>query len=282
MARSPSDATRFTATGPYAASSPSFASSAPRPGGATPFGTQIDFGTAPANETPQQKIQRLRAAASLAKRGTESTFDVAVRVGRVWADRTHRVTAGALIGLTVITGCVATAGITDMLLHNRRRRNEWLAEQQMKTARDTAEAKRAMGRGAATEDQVLLVNRQRAAEESAEARRNRPGVWKRATGWLFSDLSAEEQKGGKLGAAAAATATGISEGLAPTQQPEGQKHDRSVLQAVKEKVDSTRDQGERLGERTLRRGGPLDQEAQLAVDTASNTTRSWLDSVTGR
>ncbi|KAK3640727.1 hypothetical protein LTR22_016846 [Elasticomyces elasticus] len=281
MARSPSDATRFTATGPYAASSNSFASSAPRSGTATLSGTQIDFGSAPAGETPQQKIQRLRAAASLARRGKESTFDTVVRVGRVWADRAHRVTAVGLIGLTVVTACVATAGITDMLLHNRKRRNEWLAEQQARTAKDTAEARRAMAIGSATEDQMLLINRQRAAEEAAEARKNRPGMFKRATGWLFSDLSSEEQKGGRLGAMAAGAGSAVA-AVTPTQRPEGQKHDRSVLQAVEEKLDANRRQGEKVEEVLRPRGGPLDRQAQLVVDTAAGSSRSWMDWVTRR
>ena len=278
MARSPSDATRFTATGPYASSSTSFGSSAPRSSTTTISGTQIDFGTAPAGETPQQKIQRLRAAATAARRGKESTFDTVVRVGRVWADRAHRITATGLIGLTVVAGCVATAGITDMLLHNRRRRNEWLAEKQARTKKDTAEARRAMAAGTATEDQMLLINRERAAEESAEAKRNAPGMFKRATSWLFSDVSAEEQKGGRLGAA---VASAVPAAVAPVQQPEGQKHDRSVLKAVQEKVDSNRRQGEKALETVRPSGGPLDQQAQVVADSASNTSRSWLSRLTG-
>ena len=79
-----------------------------------------------------------------------------------------------------------------MLLHNRRRRSEWLAEQKAKTAHDLAIAKQALAAGAVTEDQMLLINRERAAEEAAEAKRNRPGIFKRATGWLFSDVAKEE------------------------------------------------------------------------------------------
>ncbi|TKA75803.1 hypothetical protein B0A55_06397 [Friedmanniomyces simplex] len=285
MARSPSDATRFTATGPYASSSPSFGSNPhPSPAGAhatTLRGTQIDFGSAPANETPQQKIARLRAAASLARRGKESNFDIAVRVGRVWADRAHRVTALSLLGLTVVSACVATAGITDMLLHNRRRRNEWLAEQQARTARETAEARAAMKGGRATEEQVLLINRERAAEEAREEKRNRPGVMARVKGWLFSDLSKEEQKGGKLGALAAGAGSGAA-AVVPGKEVEGQKHDRSVLQAVEEKLEANRRQGEKVEETVRPFGGPLDRQAQLVVDTASDSSRSWIDWATKR
>jgi predicted TIM-barrel fold metal-dependent hydrolase len=180
MARSPSDATRFTATGPYASSSPSFS---PNPPTSAQTGSQINFGSpAPQNETPQQKIARLRAAAALARSGgKESTYDSVVRVGRIWADRMHRFTAMGLIGLTVVSGMVAVAGITDMLLHNRRRRNEWMAEQRAKSARDLIEAVEARERGEATEDQLLLINRERAAREAEEAKKNST----REDGWVL-------------------------------------------------------------------------------------------------
>lgn len=90
MPRSASDATRFTATGPYIT--------------AKPTGSQLQFGAAaPTDETPQQKIARLRAAAQQARAGQESGFDRVVIVGRRWADRAHRVTTWSLIGLTGVS-----------------------------------------------------------------------------------------------------------------------------------------------------------------------------------
>ncbi|EMC92703.1 hypothetical protein BAUCODRAFT_114540 [Baudoinia panamericana UAMH 10762] len=265
MARSPSDATRFTATGPYASSSTSFNTTAPPSVPPPPkAGTTINFGSAPPNETPQQKIARLRAASQAAKRGTETAFDTTVRVGRIWADRVHRVTATSLIGLTVVSACVAAAGITDMLLHNRRRRNEWLAEKQAESARDLAMAIEAQKAGRASEDQTLLINRERAAMEAAEAKRNQPGILKRTTGWLFSGAEKEEQKGGRLGAGAGALSANS-----------GQRHDRSVLQAVQETVDSHRRQAERIEEVARPLGGPLDQQAQLTIDSLSSS-KTWM------
>lgn len=277
MPRSPSDATRFTATGPYVSAKPS---SNPTSFASNQFGTgagsQIDFGSVPAGESAQQKIARLRAAAAAAKRGNESSFDKIVLRGRVWADRAHRVTAFSLIGLTVVAGAVATAGITDMLLHNRRRRNEWFAEQRAKSARELAEARQAQASGFATEDQMLLINRERAAEEAAEAKKNRPGVFKRTSDWLFSGLSKEEQKGGRLGAAAAAAnASNSAAELLTDEQVSGQRHDRSVLQVVEEKVDANRRQGERVEEVVRPLGGPLDQQAALAADAIISTSKSW-------
>lgn len=272
MPRSPSDATRFTSTGPYVSTKPSsstsFTSSSPS------LGTQINFGSAPAGETPQQKIARLRAAAALAKQGKETAFDKTVRIGRVWADRAHRVTALSLIGLTVVSGAVATAGITDMLIHNRRKRNEWLAQKKAESARDLAVARQAELQGTATEDQILLINRERAAMEADIAKKNQPGMFKRASNWMFSGLSQEEQKGGRLGAEAVAAA----ESAASTAVQDT----RSVIQAVEDKVDSQRGNGEVDQEVLRSAGGPLDRQAQFVVDSASGATKSWTSWLTGR
>ncbi|WPH03075.1 Hypothetical protein R9X50_00594900 [Acrodontium crateriforme] len=281
MARSPSDATHFTSTGPYVSTKPSTGfSSNPSPATA-PIGSRINVGgPAPSGETPQQKIARLRAAAAASKRGSESGMDSAVRIGRVWADRAHRFTAIGLIGLTVVSGIVATAGIGDMLLHNRRRRNEWLAEQQAKTAAETAEAKKALARGDATEDQRLLINREAVAAQAAEEKKNRPGVFTRTTSWLFSGLAKEDQKGGRLGAAASNAADSISETVNAAITTDDSN--TSVLQAVQEKVAANRSQQQRLDQTAPSSGGPLDRHAQATSDAISTTTRSWTSWMTTR
>ena len=275
MPRSPSDATRFTATGPYASSSPNIPSGQQPPSSQPTRGSQISFGApAPENETPQQKIARLRAAAAQSRQSREPGVDKMIRIGRSVADRAHRITAISLIGLTVVTGMVATAGITDMLLHNRRRRNEWLAEKQAQSARDLREAQGALARGEASEDQMLLINRERAAREAEEDRRNRPGVWKRATGWLFGGLAKEEQKGGRLGFG--------GEGKGEGEVLLGEKEDKGVLQAVEEKVEENRRTGERVEEVLRPLGGPLDRQADAAARSVSQNSKSWSSWITGR
>ena len=84
MARSATDATRFTSTTPHAATKPKPVSRNPGPPG----------------ETPQQRVRRLRAAADKARDAQISTFDKFLLRGRVWADKAHRFTAFSLIGLT--------------------------------------------------------------------------------------------------------------------------------------------------------------------------------------
>jgi hypothetical protein len=99
-ARSATEATRFTSTTPHAASKPFYPHSQ-NPGAQA---IAAKAGPAPAGETPQQKVMRLRAAAARAKQQKLTTFDKAVVKGRVFADRAHRFTALTLIGITGMHG----------------------------------------------------------------------------------------------------------------------------------------------------------------------------------
>jgi hypothetical protein len=84
----PTDPTLFTQTGPTATSKAPYK------------GTRIPIEPAPPNETPSQKVARLRAAAQRAKLAQGSTWDRVVHRGRIWADRAHRITATGLIGFS--------------------------------------------------------------------------------------------------------------------------------------------------------------------------------------
>jgi hypothetical protein len=117
------------------------------------------------------------------------------------------------------------------------------------------------------------VNRTRAREEAESARRNRPGILKRSTGWLFGGLSKEERKGGRLGAEA--VQGGREEVL-------GEREDKGVLQAVEEKVEERRRMDEKFEEVLRPMGGPLDREAERTVAAAADTGRSWMSWITGR
>ncbi|QIW95762.1 hypothetical protein AMS68_001280 [Peltaster fructicola] len=249
MPKTAADATRFTATGPYASNMASSTATL------NPSSTRIDFGKAPPNETPQQKIARLRAAAALARRPKEDTFDKVVRIGRRWADRAHRVTALSLLGLTIVSVLVAGAGITDLVLHNRRRRRDWYAEQDLKRAADVQEAKAALGAGTITQDQLLLLGQERAKFEAAEARKNKPGMFKSASNYLFGGLAKEEQKGGRLAAA-------------PQPTP-------SIREQVAEMVQTTQTVAIKTEEAVLPQGGPLDRQAQHIYDAALHQGTSW-------
>lgn len=107
MSRSAADATRFTATGPYASSKPG------APGSGAPYklpsfmskNNSSSSGSNPSQgpagdpqETPKQKVERLRAQAK-ASRMAQSTsrFDRFVDTGREVANKAHKVMVYSLI-----------------------------------------------------------------------------------------------------------------------------------------------------------------------------------------
>lgn len=201
-------------------------------------------------------------------------------MGRVFADRAHRFTALGLIGLTVVAAMVATAGVTDMLLHNRRKRNEWLAEQQARTRRDVKEALAARERGVATDDQMLLINRERVAAEAAEAKKSKPGIFRRVKNSVFGGPSEGQQKTVGLGEGAATADT-----LTIPHIVEREIHDEQsqggVMAAVEQRLGRDRRSGEAIEKAVRPRGGPLDHEAQRIAD-AVQSSASWTSWLSGR
>jgi hypothetical protein len=93
MAKSTGESTRFTATGAWAHT---------KPGGRS---TTLQFADpAPKNETPMQRVKRLREAANRAKMAQVTKWDVAYLYGRMAADFAHRT---AVYGIVFATGMAA-------------------------------------------------------------------------------------------------------------------------------------------------------------------------------
>ncbi|EON65319.1 hypothetical protein W97_04557 [Coniosporium apollinis CBS 100218] len=265
MPRSAADATRFTATGPYAYGKPTSRAST----------IALNSAPAPLNETPQQKVLRLRDAARKARGGQTSTFDRVVTVGRSVADRVHRFTAMTLIGFTGVASVVALFSLGDMIIYNRRKRKEWFNDMREKEARELAAAQEAAALGAADEDQILLINRVRAAQEADAAKKSRPGLFKRITGVFYGGLSQEEQQGGKLNTSIVEQARDAVSNAGEEVKEEG----LGIMRAVEDK----RREGEKAIEahapQVRVNGGPLDQlgaEASVKSEEAKKSWTSWM------
>ncbi|KAF2834772.1 hypothetical protein M501DRAFT_943629 [Patellaria atrata CBS 101060] len=263
MARSAMDATRFTATGPYASSK---FNSPIRP----PASSSVP------GETPQQKVARLRENARRAKLAKESTFDRIVARGRVWADRAHRVTAITLIAATGVAGLVTVFALGDMMIYNRRKRKVWLEEQQVQHARDLAIAKQAMAEGRANDKQILLLNRERAFQESEEAKANKKGVFSGLFGGSEAAGAVKKIKGG---------------GNVEERVDKGIERDEgvAVAKAVDEAEPSSQsvpiEEGRRDTEvRMLPQpaGGNLDRLGKNVATGVSKETKSWTSWIIGR
>lgn len=173
----------------------------------------------------------------------------------------------------------------DMIMHNRRKRGEWLAEQQAKSARELEEARKAAATGIATQQQVLLLNRERAAMEAEEAKKSAKGIFTRMKETLFFSMSEEEQQGGKIGAAARAAQEKAQEKAQEIKQevmPESNQGS-GVVRPVEQKVQDMKRSGAEAVEGVAQPfGGPLDRQAQASVDAVRHQTSSWFSWVTGR
>ena len=286
MPRSATEATRFTSTGPHAqayssASPTSTSSSVP------PRGTTVDYPTSapPPNETPQQKVARLREAARLAKASSEPPLERWIASGRSVADRLHKGTVIGLISLSMICTGMAAYSLGDMMLYNRRKRREFFQEQQRNYDIALQRAVRAEEEGTLTADLALVLNKERAVRIYEEQQARKGGLWKQAKGWVFGGMAMEESPGGRLGKGGfeAEEIKRIAEGrfedggvtMNKLREPGMRETEPEVM--VKEAAVARR-----MGEEARLTGGPLDQMAENVVDDLDRRGRSWWSWATGR
>lgn len=327
MSRSAADATRFTANSPHAYSKPTpinpaspsthSASSTARPhpnARLNPIARTppppIDpkkgpQGKAPPGETAAEKVARLRQARLREREAQRTTWDRVVVRGRVWADRAHKISVYSIVGFSIVATAVAGFALTDMILHNRRKRNAFYAEQHALYGQRLIEAIETEKSGMPLdEDQTLVLNRERARVQAEEAAKER--TWgKRIKGVFIGDLKRDEEGGGqkeekiivpsegeilqKLGVDQAS----ILERAAQAERDAGprptdsggssdggeEKRDGSgILEAVAEK----RREGERAMAAAGVRGGPLDRMAEGAAQAVGGKVHAAEEKVGSR
>lgn len=181
-----------------------------------------------------------------------------------------------------MSGVVASFAIGDMLMHNRRKRAEWLADQQAQHRIKLDEARRLLASGQKiTEDQMLLINQERAAWEAANAQKQKKGLFAKAKEAVFSSVPEEETKGGKMmHQQEGGVVRAVEEKVAETKRlaVQGKEKVEEGLEQVNAKA------GEMLEKRpmTVIVGGPLDHEAQAVTDAVKQKSKSWTDWVMRR
>ncbi|KAI1388044.1 uncharacterized protein F4822DRAFT_408457 [Hypoxylon trugodes] len=307
--RSVADATRFTSNTPHAnakatsnsSSSTSSASSSQKPTSSSPSSRSPQSRMPPPEmpgsstpETMEERVRRLRAAHLAARKHETSRFDRVVNVSRRYFDAAHKFTVLGLITFSGLALFVTVYATADMMIYNRKRRNEFFALQKQLRADSLEAARLAYMTGTASEDQIALV-------EEAEAKARQSGislppllsaprpmvategtertVWpgealtesnlsgadeveqpkkKGFTSWLFGGLKKEETSEESLNfdreAAAAAGSTSYSNVTKTIDESQ---------QVLKDKAKAAFEQ-ERENQR---KGGPLDQ---LGLDGKSN------------
>lgn len=159
-----------------------------------------------------------------------------------------------------------------MVVYNRNKRKEWLASMQEKRAKDVAIARKAYAEGTASNEQMLLLNQERAAEESRLEKERNGGIFKRTKTYFFSGFSKEEKKGGRL---AELQNEKESEGHMGGQTQEASES-LGVLKATEAHKEA------RIAQEKRSIGGPLDQTAEQATQAMKTASRSWTSWITGR
>lgn len=159
-------------------------------------------------------------------------------------------------------------------MHNRKKRNEWLADQQAKHRVKIDEARVAFNQGIADEDQILLLNQERTKVEAAELQKKQPGMISR----IFSSAPKEEPQGGNLGAAARAAASDAASEVKETTTAAKEKvKDLGIVKAVEDKVEEHKWQKPQTVGSEAVVGGPLDREAAASVLAVQEKSKSWTN-----
>lgn len=191
------------------------------------------------------------------------------------------------ISITVLAGGVAAFSLGDMIIYNRRKRKEFFAEQYKLLQERLVEAREAAAKGIADEDQMLLINRERAAEEAEQARKAKKRMWSFITGVFSTEGLKQEDTASGMDVLGEGGLTKVGEGnlliepagetLAGTTKEKAETPRLGILQAVEEK----RRDGEREFQRRGVDDGPLDQIAEQAA-AAGKSKGGWTSWVTSK
>ncbi|KAF9886015.1 hypothetical protein FE257_012071 [Aspergillus nanangensis] len=257
MSRSAADATRFTATGPYANSK---SGSAPYklPGFMANAGSNTSSssgGPGGQSETPKEKVERLRAQARAARLAqSTSRVDSMIDVGRRFANKAHKAMVYSLIAASGVCGALTVYSMVSLTLYNRRQRALWI-EKELQTLQD---AKAAYMSGTATTDQLDMLKNEEIGEimkrRKEEEKAQRP--WNQLKAYLFTGLHPDETSD------------------ASTQPGAASENKPSVLEALEEaRLKSIASSTPAAGP------GQLDALAENAEASAKRSWKSWF---TGR
>ncbi|KAK8084296.1 hypothetical protein PG997_005567 [Apiospora hydei] len=122
-----------------------------------------------APETLDEKVRRLRAAHLAAKNHDVSKMDKVIGGTRRYMDAAHRFTVMGLIGFSGLALVVTVYATVDMMMYNRKRRNEFFAMQQTLQSDSLDAARLAYMTGKASDEQIAMV-------EDATERAKQAGV----------------------------------------------------------------------------------------------------------
>ncbi|KAI1637710.1 hypothetical protein F4809DRAFT_603051 [Biscogniauxia mediterranea] len=316
--RSLADATRFTSNTPHAKTkAAAAAASVPKSSTASTSSRSTNPGSSPhlpgkergagaasklssasapmqaRQETLDERVRRLRAAHLAAKQHNISRLDRILERSRRTFDAVHKFSIAGLIGFSTLALFAGTYAAIDMMMLNRKRRNEFFAMQKQMKEDSLESARLAYMTGTATEEQIALVEEATAkaqqagmqlpsllsAPQAAAPAGGRDGaettteraVWP-GEAMVESSMPAagEAEQSKKKGGLTAWLFSGLKKEesrdnldfAAEAAAASGQVSDSSVTKTMDEAQHSLQDEAKAAFEQereTQRRGGPLDQ-----------------------
>ncbi|PYI10551.1 hypothetical protein BO78DRAFT_360571 [Aspergillus sclerotiicarbonarius CBS 121057] len=271
MSRSAADATRFTATGPYAHSKPGSAAPYKLPSSMAKSGSssssQPHLGPGGNPETPKEKVERLRAQARAARLAqSTSRVDNMIDIGRRFANKAHKTMVYTLIAASGVCGALTVYSVISLTLYNRRQRALWV-EKELQRLQD---AKTAYADGSATSEQLELLKNEKIGEifqqKKEEAKAQRP--WNQVKQYLLGGLKEDEK---------APNTSSI-----PDSVLNDANNKPGVLEALNAKAAGDAKAAVPAAAAAAAPKGQLDALAENAEDAAKQTTRSWKSWFTGR
>ncbi|QKX62434.1 uncharacterized protein TRUGW13939_09595 [Talaromyces rugulosus] len=265
MSRSAADATRFTATGPYVGPKAPYKlpdlnkskQKPPRPSNNTNEPQdpkqQGQQGQQGGQETPRQKVERLRAQARAARLSQKSSLvDRIIERGGRAANGAHKVIIYTLIAASGVCGALTIYSAVSLTMWNRRQRELWLDRQ----LQDLQSAREAYVAGTATPEQLEILRNEKIGEieqqKIKETKEQR--LWNRTKRFLFEGMKKEgaSDDNKKIGVLEALNASKADEVAAAATSS------TAVSKAVPEP-------------------GPLDVLAANAETSAKQSAKGWSD-----
>ncbi|KAI1934888.1 hypothetical protein LOZ12_006246 [Ophidiomyces ophidiicola] len=265
MSRSATDATRFTATAPHAYSKPGpslkwpgaklkNAQNTPSPvGGGSSSSSSNNNGTH--QETPKEKVERLRAEARAARiANSSSTVDRVISRGRVWVDRLHRITVFSLIAASGVAGLLTIYSVTSLISHNRRQKALWIDRELQRLL----DARKAYVAGNATAEQLALLENEKAGEEEKRRKEElkQQNPYYKAKNWLFGGLKRDDD-------------SAMTESL--------ERGPPKVLKAINAKAAADAAVANPTSQEV-----PGDSALNAVQESANDSKKSWKSWITGR
>ena len=185
----------------------------------------------------------------------------------------------------VIAAGVTAFALTDMILHNRRKRSAFYAEQHALYATRLLDAIETEKSGLPLdEDQTLILNRERARVQAEEAKKERS--WRKSIKSMLIGGLKQDEEAEKVSEVSVPTEAQVLEMMGMDQRRileaaeegvrgkgeigDGRRDGNGILQAAEDK----RREGEKVEAGGVE-GGPLDQMAEGAVEKA-RSKGGWM------